>query len=66
MGKCPYCNASLHIKDFFERNPQGLIRESYETKQETIFSLNYGKATMWVCPKCDKILGFSERDDSHH
>lgn len=61
MGKCPYCDASLHIKDFFKPDAIGLIHSSYESKQECIDTESYGKATMWVCPKCDKILGFSER-----
>jgi len=62
MGKCPYCDANLHIKDFFQPNPVGVLHTSYETNQEKIDTQRYGTATMWVCPNCDKILGFSERD----
>lgn len=60
MGLCPYCKEELHIKDFFDKEGQGIINISYECKQETINVTHFGVARMWVCPHCDMILGFTE------
>ncbi len=66
MGKCPYCGATLHLKDFFAKEPQGFAHVSFMCTQESIQSQDYGTAHMWVCPKCDKILGFSERANARN
>ncbi len=66
MSKCPYCDAEILLEDFFD------VREK-ETKKGTIkkrigafkgeglnVGVSFNYVRMWVCPSCDKILGFSE------
>ena len=66
MSKCPYCNIEIHLEDYFDVSEKvtkkGIIRKSFGNfKGENIhIRSNYNTIRMWVCPSCDKILGFSE------
>jgi len=67
MAKCPYCDAEIHVFDFFEytenQTKKGRIKRKIgEFKGEQMSSpgLGFGKLRMYSCPSCDKILGFSE------
>lgn len=55
--KCPYCNSELFLSDFFSNVRKGFL--SRELKG--IFKgLEINKVKIFICPHCDKILGFSE------
>jgi hypothetical protein len=65
MGKCPYCQAEIHLQDFFH------IKSSKKTKKGEIRvklgdfkgqSLRDGRLKMYTCPSCEFVLGFSEYD----
>ena len=65
MAICPYCNAEIHIKDFFEMNEttskKGKIRRwAGRFTGEIIMGNQIVPTKMWACPACDKILGFTE------
>ena len=60
MGKCPYCNAELHLGNFFTQAGTLLGMPLRKFEGETM-KIGYKNAVkMFTCPKCDKILGFSE------
>jgi len=69
MGKCPYCDKDLCLEDFFEfevkESKKGKIKKQLTGLKGDFISLGarHG-AKMWVCPACDKILGFSEYDSN--
>jgi hypothetical protein len=62
MGICPYCQAEVHIKDFFEYKEK--LTKKGETKiilgkfkgESAKLAVGYG-ASMFTCPFCNKILG---------
>ena len=66
MPKCPYCNIEIHLEDFFDviekETKKGTIRKRIgDFKGELLYvGLSRNDVRMWVCPSCDKILGFSE------
>jgi len=64
MGKCPYCNFELHLSSFFEEIPGprvlGMQLQGYKFHGESMRTGHRNKVRMYTCPKCDKILGFSE------
>ena len=64
MSKCPYCNAEISLEDFFdviEKEKKGIVKKKIgEFKgQRFHVGIGFNKVRMWVCPSCDKILGFS-------
>ena len=66
MSKCPYCNAEIHLEDFFEvtekETKKGTIKKrigEFKGEKEWV-GVARNNVRMWVCPSCDKILGFSE------
>jgi hypothetical protein len=65
MAICPYCEAEIHIEDFFEQK----IKKTKKGEIKKKIGLFKGEALMmmrikmWACPSCDKILGFSEYGD---
>ena len=64
MGICPYCESELHLADFYKK-VQGKFLGKKTTKLEFQGeTINVGLmafSQMYVCPHCNKILGFSER-----
>jgi len=66
MSKCPYCNVEIHLEDFFDvsekETKKGKIKKRIgDFKGEKLYvGLSSNNVRMWVCPSCDKILGFSE------
>ena len=64
MSKCPYCEADLHIEDFFvvfeKETKKGKLKTKIrDFKGESIEKFRQ-RLRMWACPGCDTILGFSE------
>lgn len=65
-SKCPYCDVELGLEDFFEvtekETKKGTIKKRIgDFKGERIYvGIGFNNVRMWVCPSCDKILGFSE------
>ena len=69
MGLCPYCNHEIHLADFFDikkekRKKDGTLSIQGELKGEQILYYSARprgsvKTRMYVCPACNKILGFS-------
>ncbi len=66
ISKCPYCNAEIGLEDFFEviekENKKGILKKKIgDFKGERInVGFGFNRVRIWVCPSCDKILGFSE------
>jgi len=66
MSKCPYCNVEIQLEDFFEviekETKKGTIKKRIgDFKGERInVGIGFNRVRIWVCPSCDKILGFSE------
>ena len=65
MSKCPYCNAEIGLEDFFEvieKEKKGILKRRIGAfKGERInVGIGFNRVRIWVCPSCDKILGFSE------
>ena len=65
MSKCPYCNVEIGLEDFFEvieKEKKGIFKKKIgDFKGERIHvGMGFNRVRMWVCPSCDKILGFSE------
>lgn len=64
MSKCPYCDAEIHIEDFFEvsekQTKKGKIKKRIGKFKGEHLSTGFNYLKMFVCPSCDKILGFSE------
>ena len=66
MSKCPYCNVDIKLEDFFDviekESKKGLFKKRIgDFKGERIHvGFGFNNVRMWVCPSCDKILGFSE------
>ena len=65
MPKCPFCEAEVHIQDFFDvyekESKKGKTKVKVgDFKGETMNPAFRNHIKMWVCPSCDKILGFSE------
>jgi len=56
MPKCPYCNVEIHLEDFFD----GKTKNRNFKGQRSMVGNHFNWVRMWVCPSCDKILGFSE------
>ena len=65
ISKCPYCNAEIGLEDFFEvieKEKKGILKRRIGAfKGERInVGIGFNRVRIWVCPSCDKILGFSE------
>ena len=65
MGICPYCESEIHLSDFFsehENKKKFLGLKTYNRNfQGESYNINLGNAVkMYTCPRCNKILGFSE------
>ena len=60
MPRCPYCDSEVSINDFFAEKEFPIIGKTavFSSSKIHIGYKNYVK--MWVCPHCDRILGFSE------
>ena len=63
--RCPYCNLEIHLESFFElilkETSEGDIEKRIGDFKGEQLSIGYkNNVKMWVCPSCDKILGFSE------
>ena len=56
IPKCPYCNIEIHLEDFFDGNTKNKNFKGQRFHVGRVFN----NVRMWVCPSCDKILGFSE------
>ena len=69
MPKCPFCNEEVAFNDFFNKQPKldrkgeikGYNFEIAHEFEQKIYGNNTVLIHMYVCPHCDKILGFSER-----
>ena len=66
MSKCPYCDVEIHLEDFFEvfekEDKKGKIKKKmgeFEGERMHV-GIGWNRVRIWVCPSCDKILGFSE------
>jgi len=67
MPICPYCNYEIHIEDFFhifkKETKKGKIKVKIGDFKGEVHSLTFrNRVRIWACPKCDKVLGFSEKD----
>ncbi len=64
MGICPYCNAEVHLADFFVKDLGKKISRKRLFKKQFVgegeMSLSGHGLRMYTCPHCNKILGFSE------
>ena len=65
MPKCPFCETDIFLEDFFhtivKETKKGKIKKKTGEFKGESMSLGYGHSVkMWICPSCDKILGFSE------
>jgi hypothetical protein len=65
MAKCPYCEVELHLQDFFEvfqkESKKGKVKTKIGKFSGESISVGFkNHVKMWVCPSCDKIIGFSE------
>ena len=59
MAVCPYCGEKIYLEMFFaERNR--FFGPKYEFTGQELDNGYDHKVKMWVCPHCDKVLGFSE------
>ena len=56
MAKCPYCNEEVHLSDFFSE-----MRKSFSGRIKGTFKgEKINRVKMFVCPHCEKILGFTD------
>lgn len=64
MSKCPFCNADIHLQDFYEvyeKEKKGKIKTRLgDFKGEMFKGIVGQEIRMWACPVCEKVLGFSE------
>lgn len=65
MGTCPYCSKELLIEDFFhsykKETKKGKIKVKLgDFKGDTRQLTHAHFVSMWACPSCDAILGFTE------
>ena len=60
MTKCPYCNTSIRLEDFFEE--KGILGMQFVFKGQEV---RHGKILTreWSCPNCDKLLAISESNN---
>lgn len=59
MPRCPHCNGVIKLEMFFTTKKAFLGTVSQFTGP-TMHIGYKNHVKMWVCPHCDRVLGFSE------
>ncbi|QEE14438.1 hypothetical protein DSAG12_00251 [Promethearchaeum syntrophicum] len=60
MARCPYCDAQVDFEMFFTTKNIPIIGKAHAFNGPKMHLGYKNYAKMWVCPHCDRILGFSE------